>query len=140
MAGKVLESRIDKAMQLREKGYNCCQAVVCCYCDLFGFDEKDAFMIGEGFGAGIGDMKNVCGAVSGAVMLAGMKTSCGNLSACNSKATTYEVVKQITAAFQEKNQSLICRELKGLDTGSPLRSCNGCVEDCCRLVEELLLG
>lgn len=50
----------------------------------------------------------------------------------------YKVVKELTGKFIEKNNSVICRELKGVDTGIVLRSCNGCIQDATEIVDEYL--
>lgn len=134
-----MTDRVAKAAELHKKGYNCAQAVACAYCDLFGADEKEVFRLMEGFGLGMGDMKCTCGAVSGAVALAGIKNSDVELDAPKTKGSTYKIAKQLTAAFKEKNQSVICADLKGVETGQMLRSCPGCIEDACRIVEEYLV-
>lgn len=134
-----MESRVEKAIALHHKGYNCAQAVVCAYCDLFGLDEETAYRASEAFGLGMGQME-VCGALSGACMLAGLKNSGGLSAVGKTKAETYKIDRALAAAFREKNQSVLCRELKGVETGKVLRSCDGCVEDAARLVETYLLG
>ena len=134
-----MESRTMEAKARHDRGFNCCQAVACTYCDLFGMDEETAFKACEAFGAGMGGMEGTCGAVSGAVFLAGLKNSCGDLEKPVSKGKTYQFSRAITAKFREKNGSLVCRELKGIETGTPLRSCEGCILDAAALVEELLL-
>ena len=93
----------------------------------------------EAYGLGMGDMKCTCGAVSGMVTLAGLKNSDANLDAPKTKGSTYKIAKELTAAFREKNGSVICADLKGVETGEPLRSCKGCIEDAARIVEEKLL-
>ena len=134
-----MESRAMEAKARHDRGFNCCQAVACTYCDLFGMDEETAFKACEAFGAGMGGMEGTCGAVSGAVFLAGLKNSCGDLEKPVSKGKTYQFSRAITAKFREKNGSLVCRDLKGIETGTPLRSCEGCILDAAVLVEELLL-
>ena len=135
-----MESRTMEAKARHDRGFNCCQAVACTYCDLFGMDEETAFKACEAFGAGMGGMEGTCGAVSGAVFLAGLKNSCGDLEKPVSKGKTYQFSRAITAKFREKNGSLVCRDLKGIETGTPLRSCEGCILDAAALVEELLLN
>ena len=49
-----MESRVDKATERHQKGYNCAQAVACTYADLVGMDEAAMFKVTEGFGAGMG--------------------------------------------------------------------------------------
>jgi hypothetical protein len=71
-------------------------------------------------------------------MLAGLKNSQGS-SKCTSKPDTYHAVRQITRSFEEKNTTTVCALLKGETSGVMLRSCEGCVEDACELVEKLLL-
>ncbi|MEG1779490.1 MAG: C-GCAxxG-C-C family protein [Oscillospiraceae bacterium] len=130
---------MQQALDHHAAGYNCCQSVVCTYCDLFGIDEKTAFILGEGFGAGMANMENTCGTISGMVLLAGMKNSCGDTATCNTKTSTYTIVRELLQKFKDKNTTVICRELKGLDTGKILRPCRGCIEDSCSIVEEYLL-
>lgn len=126
----------EKAAELHNSGYNCCQAVACAFAQKLGFDEETLFKASEGFGLGMGAMNCTCGAVSGAVMLAGLKNSSGTSQ--RTKAATYKLAAKIIDEFKNKNQSVICRELKGADTGKVLRSCSGCIEDAVKIAEEVL--
>lgn len=128
--------RAQKALDLHHAGYNCCQAVACAYCDLLGVQEDAMFKAAEGFGAGMGGMQGTCGAVSAAVLLAGFLRSGG--PAQRTKQQTYALSRAITQGFCDKNGTLTCAALKGVDTGAPLRSCDGCIADACALVEEIL--
>ena len=134
-----MDTRVMQTKERHDRGFNCCQAVACTYCDLFGMDEETAFKACEAFGAGMGGMEGTCGAAAGAVFLAGLKNSCGDLEKPVSKGQTYKLSREITAKFKEKNGSLVCRELKGAETGKPLRSCEGCILDAAALVEEILI-
>lgn len=132
-----MESRIEKAIEKHRQGYNCAQAVACTYCDLVGVDESTMFKMIEGFGAGMGGMESTCGAVSGAIALAGMKNSKG----CEDKSTkgkTYKLSKEIAKEFTEINQSTVCKVLKGVETKKMLRTCDGCIEDAARIAEKIL--
>ena len=128
----------ELAIALHDKGYNCCQAVVCAFKDELGIDEETLFKAGEGFGLGMGCMKGTCGAISGAVMAAGFKNSTANFDGPKSKADTYKLSKQIVEAFEDKNGATICGDLKGIETGTVLRSCPGCIEDAVDIVSEVL--
>ena len=86
----------------------------------------------------MGGMAATCGAVSGAVMLAGLKNSCKNLEQPASKADTYKLTREITKTFLEKNGSLTCGELKGVATGKVLRSCPDCIRDAVEIAESIL--
>jgi C_GCAxxG_C_C family probable redox protein len=126
----------EKAIELHNAGYNCCQAVACAFAEKIGIDEETLFKAGEGFGLGMGAMACTCGAVSGAVMLAGLKNS-GGLNQ-RTKMATYKLAAKIVDEFKAKNQSVICREIKGVDTGKVLRSCSGCIEDAVKIAQEVL--
>lgn len=131
-----MESRISKALQRHHRGYNCCQAVACAYSDLVGVSEDQIFRMAEGFGAGMGGMESTCGAVSGAVLLAGLKNSGGTQQ--QTKGATYQLSKAIVNEFHRENGAIVCKQLKGVDTGTALRSCDGCIEDACKLVEQIV--
>ena len=132
-----VEERVQKALDNHVNGCNCAQAVLCAYCDLFGLDEDTAYRIAEPFGRGNGDRTGMCGAITGALMAVGPAFSEGKAARGNKKET-YNVAAGIVSAFKEKNGSVICRELKGIDGGKPLRSCMGCIEDAARIAGEIL--
>ena len=133
-----MSTKAEYAISLHDKGYNCAQAVACTFCKEFGVDEQEMFRIAEGFGLGMGGMKGTCGAVSGAVLLAGMKNSTGNVEHPDSKGATYKLSREIVKEFQEKNSSVVCEELKGVETGKVLCSCPQCIMDAVALTEEYL--
>lgn len=135
-----MSKRVEQALSNHKKNYNCCQAVACAYSDLVGIDEETMFKLAEGFGLGMGCMDGTCGAVSGAVALAGMCNSTGNLDAPNSKADTYKLSKEIVQEFLDKNKSIVCKEIKGVETKQVLRTCDGCIEDAARIVERVLFN
>lgn len=135
-----MESRVAKTIERHKRGFNCAQAVACTYCDLVGMDEATMFAASEAFGAGMGGTQATCGAVSGAVLLAGLKNSSKDPEKPITKGATYKLSKEIVARFQEKNGSVICKELKGLETGCALRSCDGCIEDAAAIAEAVLFG
>lgn len=130
--------RQEKAIELHDKGYNCAQSVVCAYCDLFGLDEETAYKMAEGFGLGMGLME-VCGALTGGFMLAGCKLSAGTDAPGKTKGQTYRQTRAMGEAFSKKNGTMLCRELKGVDTGKVILACPDCIREGCALVEEMLL-
>lgn len=135
-----MKTRVEETIKRHDIGYNCAQAVACTYCDLVGLDEEMMFRITEAFGGGMGCLEGTCGAVSGAVALAGMKASTGNLEKPNSKAESYKLSKEILKQFKEQNGSVICKELKGVGTGTPLRSCQDCIKDAAAIAERVLFN
>ena len=127
-------NRVEKSMEYHKKGYNCAQAVICSFADKLGISEKDAFKVSEALGFGVSDSFGTCGAVTGMALVMGMVNSTGNLEKPDSKADTYRKVRELNAKFRAKNGSTICREIKGMDSGKILRSCDGCIEDAVRLL------
>ena len=135
-----MEQRIRQSQENHKKGYNCAQSVLCTYHDLLGADEDILYRIAEGFGAGMGGRMETCGAVTAMFMAAGLYKSNGTATAGSTTAETFRLVRELAAEFEQKNKSLICREIKGVDTGTVLRSCDGCVEDAVRIIGEKLFG
>lgn len=110
-----IEDRVEKARRLfKEEGYNCCQAVVLAYNDLFNIDDKLAASLASGFGGGMGRMREVCGSVSGMVMLAGLIYPADNPSDKNGRTRNYALVQEVAEEFRMINGSIVCKELLGL--------------------------
>jgi len=133
------KERIERAVESYKNGYNCAQAIACTYADMFGIDEKTAFRMSEGLGLGMGAMED-CGAVTAMALVVGMKLSDGNTSAPETKKICYKKSAELIEEFTKKNKTIICRDLKGVDTGTPIRSCAGCVEDVAVIIEEKLIA
>lgn len=133
-----MSKRQDLAIELHDRKFNCAQAVACSFCKELGVDETTLFKAGEGFGLGMGGMQCTCGAVSGAVMAAGFKNSDGNTQSPSTKANTYQLSKEIAKRFEDQNGSLICGELKGVTTGTVLRSCPDCIRDAVAIAQDVL--
>ncbi|MBB5337580.1 C-GCAxxG-C-C family protein [Pectinatus brassicae] len=132
-------NRIEKATFLHHKGYNCAQSTACVFADLLSIDKKLLFKVVECYGSGMADNYGTCGALSGAAAVVGLLKSTGNLNGPPySKAVTYPLIKEINNIFRHKNGSTICRELRGIDTKKPLRSCDGCIQDAVAILEKVL--
>ena len=132
-----MSDKAVRAKELHKKGFNCAQAVACVFAEDLGMDEREVFRMMEGFGLGMGTM-GTCGAVSAMAAVVGMARSDGDLDKPRTKKDCYRDMKALTAQFKEMNGSVICREIKGVDTGKVLRSCDGCIEDGVKLLEEYL--
>ena len=63
----------EKAHELFKQGYNCAQSVFAAFCDVTGMDFETAIKLTSGFGAGMGGMRDTCGAVTGMFMVADMQ-------------------------------------------------------------------
>lgn len=117
-----IEERVAKAKRLfQEEGYNCCQAVVLAYNDIFGIDDITAATIASGFGGGFGRMREVCGSVSGMVILAGFISPATDPSVKTARTANYALVQELAGEFRRLNGSIVCKELLGL---VPMGSCS----------------
>ena len=101
-----------------EQGYNCAQAVFLAFSDLTKLDQSTALRLSSSFGGGMGRMREVCGAVSGAAMLVGFKYGATDGDDTEAKQRCYQVVQQIIAEFKKNNPSIVCRELLEINEGS----------------------
>lgn len=109
-----MSQRVQRAVELFESGFNCSQSVFAAFADEFGMDEETALKVSAGLGAGVGRSREVCGTVSAAAMLAGMKYGATDSKDTAGKKRCYEAVQQLIAEFKKKNPSIVCRELLGL--------------------------
>ncbi|MEG1385472.1 MAG: C-GCAxxG-C-C family protein [Oscillospiraceae bacterium] len=106
----------DKAIELFKCGYNCSQAVFGAFCEELGMDFDTAMRISSSFGGGIGRMREVCGAVSGMCMAIGLSHGYSDPTDSKSKSEHYRRIQTLAGEFKEKNGSIICRELLGLNS------------------------
>lgn len=105
----------EKAVELFKKGYNCSQSVFGAFAEDLGIDFETAVMISSSFGGGMGRMREVCGAVSGMSMAASMLFGCDDPKNADKKKEIYQTIQSLAGEFRNKNGSIICRELLGLD-------------------------
>ncbi len=114
-------TRAERASELFNSGYNCCQSVVLAFSDwiasIGGPDEKNLAALCSGFGGGMGRMREVCGTVSGMTIMAGFISPAGDISDKQARTRNYELVREFADEFRRINGSIICRDLLGL---SPL--------------------
>ena len=112
--------------------------MICAYCEELGMKEEDAFRLTEGFGSGMGGLKDTCGAVTGMFMTIGLKNSAGKMDEpFATKMDTYQKLLEAAEKFKEKNGSLYCRDLKTEDGPQPLPCCMKCVEDAAQIIDEM---
>jgi len=100
-----------------KEGYNCAQSVFLAFHEECGLDFETALKMSSSFGAGMGRLREVCGAVSGMFMVAGILY--GYTDPQNHKAKTkhYQRIQYLAKEFEDRNHSIICRELLGLKPG-----------------------
>lgn len=103
-------NRSELAGELFYKGYNCSQAVVAAFEDVTGLDGETALKIASSFGGGMGRMREVCGAVSGALMVLGMLYGYSEPDQ-QQKSEHYALVRRFADEFKDRTGSIICREM-----------------------------
>ena len=105
-------TRAERAKQNFMRGLNCAQAVCLAFSDLYGeLDEKTALKLAAPFGGGVGRLRELCGALSGCLMAAGMIFyDAGNITVAE-KSALYAREQEIAARFRADNGSIVCREL-----------------------------
>ncbi len=137
----MLKSRAQIAVDYYAKsGYNCSQAVAVTYADLLGLDPMVCFKGMETFGHGMGSRLGTCGAISGAIYLAGFVSSTGHMDddkKNKSKKESYDLAGRITREFYEKNSTVTCADLKEPKTPT-FRSCLDCIADAAILAEKYI--
>ncbi len=104
-----------KAMELFLDGYNCAQSVFTAFCDLHGMEEKEALRLSSSFGGGMGRMREVCGALSGIFMAAGLLYGYDSPDDKDAKTEHYRRIQELAGAFKERTGTLLCRKLLGLE-------------------------
>lgn len=93
------------------KGYNCSQSVVVAFCDVTGLTPEFAARMASSFGGGMGRMREVCGAVSGMLMVAGLLYGYATPGDDGSKKAHYALVQELAGKFRERENSIVCREI-----------------------------
>ncbi len=99
------------AAELFLQGYNCAQAVAVAYCDITGFTPNMAAKLASSFGGGMGRMREVCGAVSGMLMVAGYLYGYETAEDEAGKHAHYQLVQELAEKFRRQAGSIICREI-----------------------------
>lgn len=116
-----IEERAAVAAELKATGKcNCAQAVVKVFEDKLPIDDETLMKLTAGYAAGMGCMESTCGALIGAVMVAGILT--------DGKGTP-RISKELVQNFEGKCGATICKDLKGIETGKVLCPCPECVRN-----------
>lgn len=100
-----------QAAKFFTEGYNCAQAVIMVYADLIGMDEKTCAKLSSSFGGGMGRMREVCGAVSGMFMVAGLLYGYDGPEEGEIKKEHYARIQHLAEKFRQEAGSIVCREI-----------------------------
>jgi len=142
-------SRVDEAVECFCRGAACSQAVLGTYGPLFGLPREQAIKLASGFAGGM-RLAQTCGAVTGAFMALGLKHAGPNCDQRDSREKVYAAIREFTAKFQQRNNSVVCKELLGCDISTPegiqhatreglFRTiCPRLVQDAAEILEEMI--
>ena len=108
-----MTDQVDVAIEKFMSGYNCAQAVLFAHCDELRLEKNAALKLACGFGAGMGRKEEVCGAVTGGVLVLGAIHGRGESDDRTASEKTYAKTRELLERFQARHGSYICRELLG---------------------------
>lgn len=109
----------EKAQALFEAGYNCSQAVAVAFCDMTGMEEATMARLASGLGGGMGRLREVCGGISGAILVLGLLRGYDTPGDDAAKARLYTQVQRLVRRFREKKGTILCRELLDNPSSDP---------------------
>lgn len=124
------KKQLAREMKLSGK-WNCAQSVACTYCSDVNCPEDAMAAMGAAFGTGMGCLEGTCGALVGAGLVLGLHHG-GN------RPAAMKAMRRVMDKFQARNGATICKQLKGVATGCPLRDCADCVADAAEFLESEL--
>lgn len=119
-------TRTDKAIENHKSFYTCSASVLCAFADEIGLSQQEARSVAAPMAGG---RMGKCGAVMAAEYVLSKRFP----------EQADEMISKLDSEFKDMNKSLLCRELKGALTGSPLRSCRGCVTDAAHILDKMLV-
>ena len=128
-----MSTKIEQAVENYKNGFNCSQAVLDPYCEQLGLDCETAFKIATGFGNGM-RMGEVCGAVTAAFMIIGLKHGNTDTADKESKKKAHSLIKDFTKEFKSQNGSVICKDLIGDKS-----LCTKLVQNAAKILEEIAI-
>lgn len=133
------QERVQRALGLHDKNFNCAQCVACATCDLVGLEPGQMFKLMEGFGGGMGGFDQTCGAISGGVAVLGYANSNG-IDVRTSKPSTYALVSDFVDAFRQTHEGCTtCKDLRPEEPDRVKPVCNGYIAAGTRMVMDFLI-
>ncbi len=114
-----MPNNAEEAVNLFQKGFNCAQSVLGAFGPEAGLDQEACLRVGGSFGAGMARKAETCGAVTGALMVMGLRHAMVREGDSQAKKKNYDEASKFMDEFKKLNGSLICRELLGCDLSTP---------------------
>jgi C_GCAxxG_C_C family probable redox protein len=143
-------NRSEIAVNKFKEGYCCAQSVLFSYAEQLGISEDHALRLANGFGAGMGRRQEVCGAVTGAIIVLGLIYGRGVSDGKDKHEYTYAKVKELIEKFEAQHGTVICKKLlDDCDLNTPtgqdhfksenmINQCYGYVDATVKILEEII--
>ncbi|NJO87599.1 MAG: C_GCAxxG_C_C family protein [Chloroflexia bacterium] len=114
----MVKDYVQEALHLFENGFNCSQAVLCAFCEDFNLPKETALRITCPFGGGIGGCGKTCGALTGAIMVIGLKYGSFQAADVEAKKIASDKTKMLIETFEGAHGSCNCNDLIGFNRSS----------------------
>ncbi|MFV9631467.1 MAG: C-GCAxxG-C-C family protein [Methanosarcinales archaeon] len=143
-------NKIECAVSCFKEGFSCSQALLSTYGPQFDLNREMALKVSGAFGGGIGHMGETCGAVTGVIMVIGLKYGKTRAENEQIEEKAYSLIQEFVDKFNSRNGSIICRELLGYDISTPegmklakeknlfITICPKLVQDAAEIIEQIL--
>jgi C_GCAxxG_C_C family probable redox protein len=133
------------------EGFSCAQAVFSAFAEAEGMDLENSLRVSSSFGAGMARMGDTCGALTGGMMVLGLKYGRTVADDMDAKEKNYRLVHEFVEEFRKRHGHGMCRDLLGFEPGSPEaaerfenepeleRRCAGFVREASEILEDIIL-
>ena len=112
-------NKSEIASDYMKKGYNCAQSIMKAYAGEVGMNQEDAIRMASVLGGGVGRNGHICGAVSAAALIIGMKFGTIDPVDFPAKEKAYNKANELLEKFSAENKSVLCKELITYDMKNP---------------------
>ena len=142
-------NRTENAVSKFKEGFNCAQSVPYSYADELGLSKDLATRIATGFGGGMGRKQEVCGAVTGALMVIGLMYGRGDGEGKEKQEITYSKVQFFIDSFTNEFGTVNCNGLlngcrlldpegqKAFKENKLILRCHEYVRASCRILDQI---
>jgi C_GCAxxG_C_C family probable redox protein len=110
---------VEDALSSMETGFSCSQSIVAAFGPEMGLERTLALRVAAALGGGLARSGQTCGAVSGALIVIGLKYGRTEADDEESKEKTYRLGEEFLEEFKSRAGSTVCRELLGYDISDP---------------------
>lgn len=142
--------KVERAVKYFEDGFSCSQSILAAYCEAYGLDREIAFKLADPFGAGMRGLSETCGAVTGSLMVIGLKYGRSQADDIPAKEKAAELAQEFVKRFKARHGAIWCKELLGHDISIPEQhdlaeelglfetKCPNFVRDAAEILEQIL--